>query len=53
MPDLQVINLTPHTVMTTYEIVRDLTNFKIYKNECTPHAPLRSTAPAVTFTHRK
>ncbi len=30
--------------MTTHEIVRDLANFKIYKKECTPHAPLRSTS---------
>ncbi len=44
MPDLQVINITPHTLMTTHEIVRDLANFKIYKKECTPHAPLRSTS---------
>ncbi len=38
MPDLQVINITPHKLMTTREIVRDLANFKIYKKECTPHA---------------
>ncbi len=44
MPDLQVINITPHTLMTTHEIVRDLANFKMYKKECTPHAPLRSTS---------
>ncbi len=44
MPDLQVINITPHTLMTTHEIVRDLTNFKMYKKECTPQAPLRSTS---------
>ncbi len=45
MPDLQVINITPHTLMTTHEIVRDLASFKIYKKECTPHAPpLRSTS---------
>ncbi len=30
--------------MTTHEIVRDLANFKMYKKECTPHAPLRSTS---------
>ncbi len=34
---------------TTYtndnnEIVRDLASFKMYKKECTPHAPLRSTS---------
>ncbi len=39
MPDLQVINITPHTLMTTHEIVRDLASFKINKKECTPHAP--------------
>ncbi len=44
MPDLQVINITPHTLMTTHEIVRDLANFKMYKKECSPHAPLRSTS---------
>ncbi len=44
MPDLQVINITPHTLMTTHEIVRDLASFKMYKKECTPHAPLRSTS---------
>ncbi len=30
--------------MTTHEIVRDLANFKMYKTECTPHTPLRSTS---------
>ncbi len=30
--------------MTTHEIVRDLASFKMYKKECTPHAPLRSTS---------
>ncbi len=45
MPDLQVINITPYTLMTTHEIVRDLASFKIYNKECTPHAPpLRSTS---------
>ncbi len=44
MPDLQVINITPHKLMTTREIVRDLANLKMYKKECTPHAPLRSTS---------
>ncbi len=43
MPDLQVINITPHRLMTTHEIVRDLASY-IYKKECTPHAPLRSTS---------
>ncbi len=33
-----------NTLMTTHEIVRDLANFKIYKKECTPHAPLRPTS---------
>ncbi len=28
MPDLQDINITPHTLMTTHEIVRDLADFK-------------------------
>ncbi len=32
------------TLMTTHEIVRDLASFKMYKKECTPHAPLRSTS---------
>ncbi len=53
MPDLQVINITPHTLMTTHEIVRDLASFKMYKKECTPHAPSDQPAPAVTVTHRK
>ncbi len=45
MPDLQVINITPHTLMTTHEIVRYFANFKkMNKKECTPHAPLRSTS---------
>ncbi len=52
MPDLQVINITPHTLMTTHEIVRDLANFKMYKNVLPMH-PSDQPAPAVTFTHRK
>ncbi len=49
MPDLQVINITPHTLMTTHEIVRDLANFKINKNVLPMH-PSDQPAPAVTVT---
>ncbi len=35
---------TTYTKMTTHEIVRDLASFKMYKKECTLHAPLRSTS---------
>ncbi len=53
MPDLQVINRTPHTLMTTHEIVRDLASFKMYKKNVLPMHPSDQPAPAVTLTHQE
>ncbi len=53
MPDLQVINITLHTLMTTHEIVRDLASFKMYIKNVLPMHPSDQPAPAVTLTHRK
>ncbi len=48
MPYLQVINLTPHTVMTTYEIVRDLLTLKFIRMNVLPCTP-QINSPAVTL----